>query len=1409
MTGYVKMRSWWKAAVGAAACVAAFSVSGGVASAASTPLVLQGTFGSAGSGAGQFAFPQATAVDPSNGDVYVVDNQNSRVQKFDSAGNYLSQFGSSGSGNGQFTSPIGVAVDPASGDVYVVDAGNDRIEEFDSSGNYLAQFGSSGSGNGQFSSPMGVAVDPASSDVYVVDGGNNRVEEFDAAGNYLAQFGSSGSGNGQFSSPMGVAVDQSNSDVYVADGGNNRVEKFDSSGNYLSQFDADDASSPGLLTSPTGVGVDPSNGNVYVSDASDGRVVAFDSSGRYLSEYDHAGSQFALLAASAGGTVYVPNPSAEAVDIVAPGVLDPPTTVLGSEAASHVTTDQAALSASIDPDGVDTHYYFEYVDDADFNPSASDPYSAGNQAPASPGSDIGSAFNVTAAGATATDLVAGTLYHFRVVASNSFGTAYGPDEQFVTAYTGVGIATMTQTSTEVTLGNGYVQVGFDLLQPGINLLAGDLTGTGRYGENVAAASSSSDPLHEGGIFLARTDAGGADFASTEAAGPNLHVAVLSDTPSLVVVRVDGIVDNPADPLVTSSWTLSLGANSRTFRLQTSTRALRPASVAGVRIVSWLQTPSVYGLFQQGVAQMIGNAGAPYFAVDSPLQRVYTLGTGGAFDLMPTDESLQRQTLLLSSDGVSNPYQSGVEEVLAGTYPQEAQWSSAPWASAPATAVTAGQTWTTDDRIAVNDHAFPVGTLGTGPNLPDQDLEAMYTALYASTVGMLNTIQYPGEQAVNLNPETYAGVFNFWDPESWMGVNGLVDTGDPYLINQARTVLEKTGAAIAPDGQVPHHFTGTVPTFLNLSDNVTMTGPNIVWIEAALYYANTTGNIAWLRAHMPLIERALGWLTRKYNPSLQLVKATGPLWIDVFSRINYTSDTNAFMVKLLRDVASAEQVVGHPAAAARDRYLAGQIVEGMNAHLWAGNHYITQLNPNGTIADFGDNDANALAVAFGITSPAQARKVIAWQDGGPCIAPPARAGWVSQVYYNGNVTEDGNTGDSATAMGRVAWADAMARYATGDVSGFQNIIGPIRSDLLQNTWLTERYDCNGDRIRAPYYDEYPDVIAMLLHDDTYGIHIGLAQVELAPFGVSNYNYAIGNVAITYSRSQVDITLPFSGRREFVIHGMQPGGWYQIQSGRGPSEQVAAGYDGILNFTLTVSAGAAVQAILGPAPAGLPTNLTLPSISGSAVQGQALAETHGGWSGSPTGYAYQWERCDGLGDGCQAIGGAVSQSYTLTAADVGSTVRVQEIASNGAGISPGAVSTPTGLVAAPMDVEPSVAQLLASLGRQLVPSGKAARIGTVLARGRLKVSFRALTAGRLVIDWYEPAAKGRKRVLVATGKLTFHAAGRASLTIKLTAAGKRLLEHALHAHARAMKLTATGTFTPRGKPPIHTTKTISLV
>lgn len=83
-----------------------------------------------------------------------------------------------------------------------------------------------------------------------------------------------------------------------------------------------------------------------------------------------------------------------------------------------------------------------------------------------------------------------------------------------------------------------------------------------------------------------------------------------------------------------------------------------------------------------------------------------------------------------------------------------------------------------------------------------------------------------------------------------------------------------------------------------------------------------------------------------------------------------------------------------------------------------------------------------------------------------------------------------------------------------------------------------------------------------------------------------------------------------------------------------------------------------------------------------QGDVLSTTNGGWTGSPTSYAYQWEDCNTQGSSCSVIGGATSSTYALASGDIGDTVRSVVTASNAHG-SATATSGPTGVVAANAD------------------------------------------------------------------------------------------------------------------------------
>ena len=233
-------------------------------------------FGSIGYGNGQFITPYAIAVDANN-NVYVLDYSRDDVQVFDSSGTFLFKFGSTGIGNGQFYYPFDIVVG-SNGNIYVTDNRRDDVQVFDSSGTFLFTFGSTGNGDGQFINPYAIAVD-ASGNVYVSDVSRRDVQVFDSNGNFLFKFGSSGGGDGQFINPYAITVDASGN-VYVSDVTRRDVQVFDSNGNFLFKFGSPGGDN-GQFYNPWGIDVD-ANGNIYVADTTHRNVYIFDASGNFL-----------------------------------------------------------------------------------------------------------------------------------------------------------------------------------------------------------------------------------------------------------------------------------------------------------------------------------------------------------------------------------------------------------------------------------------------------------------------------------------------------------------------------------------------------------------------------------------------------------------------------------------------------------------------------------------------------------------------------------------------------------------------------------------------------------------------------------------------------------------------------------------------------------------------------------------------------------------------------------------------------------------------------------------------------------------------------------------------------------------------------------------------------------------------
>ncbi len=125
---------------------------------------------------GTFARPTNIAVGP-NGDVYVSDTMNSRIQIFDADGTFISTFGKPGDGPGDFARPKGIALD-SDGHIWVADADQNRVKVFDREGRLCAYFGEYGYFPGQFALPSGVTVDKNNRVIVAEQVLNGRLQVF-------------------------------------------------------------------------------------------------------------------------------------------------------------------------------------------------------------------------------------------------------------------------------------------------------------------------------------------------------------------------------------------------------------------------------------------------------------------------------------------------------------------------------------------------------------------------------------------------------------------------------------------------------------------------------------------------------------------------------------------------------------------------------------------------------------------------------------------------------------------------------------------------------------------------------------------------------------------------------------------------------------------------------------------------------------------------------------------------------------------------------------------------------------------------------------------------------------------------------------------------------------------------------
>jgi hypothetical protein len=415
------------------------------ATASATP-TLSGRFGGTGSGLGQFSSPGAIAIDQSNGDVYVVDKANERVEKFTASGEPLLQFNGSATPAGEFAftgEATGVAVDnssgPSAGDVYVVDRGHRTVDKFSSTGAYLSQVASPAN-----MMPVAVAVDQAAH-LWIAEEEENHhvtVREFDdeepnlETEHWEVAHYNNGVTNG------GLAVG-ANGSIYLDL--NQLVAKYTDQGSFEGEVRETTLETEGMEP----FGIDPANEYLYGYDFDAGMHV-YDPSGMFNPEshgrlLEVFGVQehpvvTGIAIDGLGGKIYVSFIDGETNtdEVLIYSFPVPPGLALN--AASEVTASGAVLSGTVNPLSHETNtIQFEY--------GTSEAY--GSTIAAAP-AEAGSGTGPVPVSATLSGLIPNTIYHYRLDATSVEGTSTAADQTFRTPPVAATVTDKPSFAAEVT-----------------------------------------------------------------------------------------------------------------------------------------------------------------------------------------------------------------------------------------------------------------------------------------------------------------------------------------------------------------------------------------------------------------------------------------------------------------------------------------------------------------------------------------------------------------------------------------------------------------------------------------------------------------------------------------------------------------------------------------------------------------------------------------------------------------------------------------------------------------------------------------------------------------------------------------------------------------------------------------------
>ena len=249
---------------------------------------------------------RGVSYDDATGVLYVADSEGGQIERFTAAsGASLGSFGSNGTGPGQFgDGPRQIAVDGA-GAIWVADFGNVRFHEFSTSGTLIGTYPDPplAPPMGSLSLPRDVAIDPASGDVWTVEQNNHRIQRFSATGSPVAMYGRRSTDLPYgFNYPRGIGVDPATGRVWVANTNQDSIRVFNPDMTVAFTVGGTFGTDVGQFKNP--MDIEFAGGRAFISDYAGQRMKVLDASdGRELFAIDKPHSGVAVDPAT--GEIYL------------------------------------------------------------------------------------------------------------------------------------------------------------------------------------------------------------------------------------------------------------------------------------------------------------------------------------------------------------------------------------------------------------------------------------------------------------------------------------------------------------------------------------------------------------------------------------------------------------------------------------------------------------------------------------------------------------------------------------------------------------------------------------------------------------------------------------------------------------------------------------------------------------------------------------------------------------------------------------------------------------------------------------------------------------------------------------------------------------------------------------------------